>query len=73
MTKKLSITVPDDVAAYLAELDNVSAEVTEAIQVRMRSRRVAKVLADAGLVITAEGMARMRERRLALRAQRGQA
>lgn len=70
MTKKLSITVPDDVAAYLDEQGNVSAAVAEAVQMRIRSRRAAQAIAAAGYVVTEEGMARMRERRLALRAQR---
>lgn len=32
MTVKLSISVPDDVAAYLQTQDNVSAAVTEAVR-----------------------------------------
>lgn len=32
MTVKLSISVPDDVAAYLRSQDNVSAAVTEAVR-----------------------------------------
>ncbi|MBN1172467.1 MAG: hypothetical protein JXA67_09860 [Micromonosporaceae bacterium] len=32
MTMKLSISVPDDVAAYLQSQDNVSAAVTEAVR-----------------------------------------
>lgn len=32
MTVKLSISVPDDVAAYLQAQDNVSAAVTEAVR-----------------------------------------
>lgn len=32
MTVKLSISVPDDVAAYLQSQDNVSAAVTEAVR-----------------------------------------
>ena len=38
MTKKIAISIPDDVAEKLGEIDNVSAYVTEAVRRRMRGR-----------------------------------
>lgn len=52
MTVKLSISVPDDVAAYLQSQDNVSAAVTEAVRRvlpevrRARQRAAAEAMAE---------------------------
>jgi hypothetical protein len=58
MTKKLAVSVPDDVAERLAREPNVSAYVTEAVRLRMRSEQTREMLRSAGFKITDEGVAR---------------
>jgi hypothetical protein len=68
MTKKLSISVPDDVAETLASQSNASAFVAEAVRSH-RSRLATRALvARAGYTVTDEGVARMRARLDAVRA-----
>jgi hypothetical protein len=62
MTKKIAISIPDDVAERLGSVDNVSAYVTEAVRMRMRSEQTRAALEQLGFNITDEGVARMRER-----------
>ena len=62
MTVKLSISVPDDVAAWLNEQFNVSAAVTEAVRAHMHAVRTDEVLRAAGFAVTEEGKRRWRER-----------
>jgi hypothetical protein len=71
MTKKIAISLPDDVAARLSadDIDNVSAYVTEAVRQRMRSERTGDALRGAGFAITDEGVASWRERLARLDAQ----
>jgi hypothetical protein len=62
MTKKITISVPDDVADELVHVENVSAYVTASLR---RDRRIAQVrehFARDGIVITPEGVAHARER-----------
>jgi hypothetical protein len=47
MTVKLSISVPDDVAAYLQSQGNASAAVTEAVRKLLPEARRARQRADA--------------------------
>jgi hypothetical protein len=42
MTKKLAISVPDDVAARLDQESNVSASITEAVRVRIAAEDVGR-------------------------------
>ncbi|HET8658331.1 MAG TPA: hypothetical protein VFM55_04945 [Micromonosporaceae bacterium] len=62
MTRKLSISVPDDVAAHLDNVENASAYITEAIRLRRRSERTRAMLARHGIAVTDEGVAAAGER-----------
>jgi hypothetical protein len=62
MTRRFSISLPDDVAAVLDEVDNASAYIAEAIRRLDRRNRVDDMLKRHGYEITEEGVARMRER-----------
>jgi hypothetical protein len=62
MTAKLSISVPDDVAAWLSEQPNASAAVAAAVRAHMRAVRTDEVLRAAGIEVTEAGKARWRER-----------
>ena len=60
MTKRITVSLPDDVAARLEQERNASAYVTEALQARIDRETTAALLADHGFAITAEGKARAR-------------
>jgi hypothetical protein len=62
MSKRITINVPDEVAARLEREDNVSAYVTDAIRRRMRGETTREMLEAAGFRITDEGMQKWRER-----------
>jgi post-segregation antitoxin (ccd killing protein) len=62
VTVKLSISVPDDVAAWLTEQVNVSAAVAEAVRAQMHATRTDEVLRAAGFTVTEAGKRRWRER-----------
>lgn len=62
MTKKIAISIPDDVAERLSSVDNVSAYVTEAVRRRMQGEETRAALRRLGFNITDEGVSRMRER-----------
>lgn len=64
MTKKIAISVPDDVAERLSadDIDNVSAYITEAVRRRIASERTRNALQAAGFTITEEGLGRWRQR-----------
>jgi hypothetical protein len=68
MTRKLAISVPDDVAARLDQESNVSAFITESIRRRMAGEQTRQVLAAAGRPVSEEGVARAKARLDALRA-----
>ncbi len=72
VTRRFSISLPDDVAAELDQVDNASAYVAEAIRLRRRRETVRRVLADAGYEVTDEGVAAMRQRVRTLHARRAQ-
>jgi hypothetical protein len=61
MTAKRSISVPDDVAAWLDQQDNVSAAVTDAVRAQMKTNRIEDLLAARGITVTEAGKARWRE------------
>jgi glutamyl-tRNA reductase len=63
MTKKIAISVPDDVAERLAREPNVSAYITDAVRRRMGAERTRDALIALGFDITEEGTARVREQR----------
>jgi hypothetical protein len=61
MTKKIAISVPDDVAERLAVESNVSAYITDAVRRRMSAERTREALARLGFNITDEDIARAHE------------
>jgi hypothetical protein len=61
MTKKIAISVPDDVAERLASEPNVSAYVTVAVRQRMVSEQVRAMQVAAGLELTEEDQRKARE------------
>lgn len=61
MTKKIAISVPDDVAERLARERNVSAYITDAVRRRMSAERTREALRALGFDITDEGIARAHE------------
>jgi hypothetical protein len=63
MTRRVTLDLPDDVAAYLDSLDDPSAEVARALLARMHPGAAVRAqLAAAGFDITDEGLARARGR-----------
>jgi len=58
MTRKIAISVPDDVADRLDREPNVSAFITETVRRRMVSDRVRDSLVHAGLSVSDEGITR---------------
>ena len=62
MTTKRSISVPDDVAAWLDRQDNVSAAVTDVVRAHIHAERTDEVLRAAGFDITEAGKRRWRDR-----------
>ncbi|MBG6100148.1 MULTISPECIES: hypothetical protein [Micromonospora] len=57
MTKKIAISVPDDVAERLAEESNVSAFITDSVRQRMAGERTRRTLRQVGFQLTDEGLA----------------
>lgn len=68
MTRKIAISVPDDVAERLEREPNVSAYISEAVRKRMSAERTRDALAELGFNITDEDIARAREERRQLMA-----
>ena len=68
MTRKIAISVPDDVAERLEREPNVSAYISEAVRRRMSAERTRDALAELGFNITDEDIARAREERRQLMA-----
>jgi hypothetical protein len=62
MTAKRSISVPDDVDAWLNAQPNASAAITAAVRAQMAAGRVDDVLRHAGIEVTEAGKARWRDR-----------
>lgn len=57
MTRKLSISLPDDVAAHLDRVENASGYIADAIRLKRRSERTRALFASHGIKITDEGVA----------------
>jgi hypothetical protein len=56
MTRRITVSLPDDVAAYLDKHPNSSAVVADAIRARMaRGEAVAEALRAVGFTLTDEG------------------
>lgn len=62
MTRRISISLPDDIAERLDHEENASAYIAEAIRLRVRRESLGQVLVNAGYRITPEGKERMRRR-----------
>lgn len=61
MTKRVTVSLPDDVAAYLETRPNASATVADALRAQMsRGAATRAALVAAGFNITDEGLARVR-------------
>ena len=60
MTKKITVSLPDDVAERLESEPNVSAYVADAVRRRMGAEQMRRALQDLGFNITDEGMAEAR-------------
>ncbi|MBO4205442.1 hypothetical protein [Micromonospora echinofusca] len=67
--RKLSISVPADVAEQLEREPNASAYITQAVRDRMRLDALDAELAHAGIQITERGVAEARARRAAVEAE----
>jgi hypothetical protein len=68
MTRKLAISVPDDVAERLDREPNVSAYVSEAVRRMIVSERVREGLAATGIEVTPERVAAAADELAALHA-----
>ncbi len=62
VTRKISITLPDDVAELLDREENASAYIAEAIPLRQQREHVRDFLARHGYTVTDEGIGRMKQR-----------
>ncbi|MEU5723486.1 hypothetical protein [Micromonospora sp. NPDC047738] len=61
MTKRVTVSLPDDVAAYLEREENASAAVADALRARMdRAAATAAMLRAVGIDVTDDGVARVR-------------
>ena len=61
MTKRITVSLPDDVAAHLDNAINVSAVVAEAVRAQMdRAAATEELLRAVGFEITAAGRERLR-------------
>ena len=66
MTRKLAVSVPDDVADRLSQEANVSAYVTDAVRRRMAGEKSLEMLRALGFDLTPDKMAAAREEYRAL-------
>lgn len=62
MTKRVTVSLPDDIANQLEGEPNASAYVAEAIRQRAAREQGRRILEEQGFAITDEGLARARER-----------
>ncbi|MEJ3748759.1 hypothetical protein WEI85_36465 [Actinomycetes bacterium KLBMP 9797] len=62
MGKRITVYLPDDVAARVEQAPNASAFIASAVRGATRREETARALAEAGITVTPEGMAAMRER-----------
>lgn len=70
MTKRrVTISVPSDVAEALERQPNASAYVTETVRARRNFEEFRDLVAEAGVHLTEQGMAVARARRLAVEAE----
>ncbi|MEU5550571.1 hypothetical protein ABZ738_12425 [Micromonospora sp. NPDC047793] len=63
MTKRVTVSLPDDIAAYLEGEENASAAVADALRARLdRAAATAAMLRAVGIDVTEEGVARVHGR-----------
>ncbi|HCT75714.1 MAG TPA: hypothetical protein DGG94_13735 [Micromonosporaceae bacterium] len=72
MTRKLSISLPDDVAEHLDHVENASAYIADAIRLRRKGERTRELFARHGIRVTDEGVAAAGERLRAAEERRRQ-
>ncbi len=61
MTKRITVSLPDDVAVYLEREENASGAVADAVRAHMnRGKAIAAILRAAGYHLTDEGIAAAR-------------
>ncbi|MET8041238.1 hypothetical protein ABZU25_10250 [Micromonospora sp. NPDC005215] len=58
MTKKITISLPDDLAERLTQEPNASAYVAESLRRRVAGERTREILRSVGFKLTDEGLAR---------------
>jgi hypothetical protein len=68
MTKKIAISLPDDVAERVAQEDNASAFIADAVRQRMRSEETRRVLRGAGFDLSPATIAETRRKVESIRA-----
>ena len=57
MTRKLSISLPEDLAEHLDHVENASAYIADAIRLRLRAERTRAMLDRHGIQVTDAGVA----------------
>lgn len=72
MTRKLSISLPDDVAEHLDHVENASSYIADAIRLRRKSERTRAMMARHGIHVTNEGITAAGERLKAVEERRRQ-
>ncbi|MEV5211917.1 hypothetical protein AB0K35_31030 [Micromonospora sp. NPDC053740] len=68
MTKKITISLPDDLADRLTDEPNASAYVAESLRRRVAGEKTREILRQVGFEITDEGVARVHAEMEQLRA-----
>ncbi len=69
-SRRLSITLPEDVARVLDDQPNASAYIAESLRLRSRRESALRAVSEAGYDITQQGVDRMRTRLQAADARR---
>jgi hypothetical protein len=62
MSKRITVYLPDDVAARVEQSPNASAFIAGAVRSTIRREETERALSEAGIEVTPEGIAAMRER-----------
>lgn len=62
MSKRVTVYLPDDVAARVEQASNASAFIASAVRSAIRREATEQAMREAGIEITPEGVAAMRER-----------
>jgi hypothetical protein len=70
MTRRISITVTDEVAAILDQQENASAYISDSVQMRARRESVRQMLEEQGIQVTEEGVSHARRKLQEQRARR---